>query len=171
MPDPVPLDEFYTATGRATAAWQAVEEGLRDIFSRAVVFFIDPTGFANPSSLQLVGSIFYASTNFRGTLQMVTNVLDQAVNDAEIKSEWNAISNKANTLYKRRNTIAHGAVYGSDGMASAVRMPILNPNARTHLNYLQVCACERAFRQLAKREHDLAVRINRHLGQRAEGRP
>jgi len=117
----------------------------------------------NPIAPRLVGSIFYSSTNLRGNLQMITNTIEMTISDEEIKAEWNAIRNKANTLYKRRNTLAHGHVWGNDSEASVIAASLFNVNARRRLNFAQVCACERSFSRLAKRSRNLAIRINETL--------
>jgi hypothetical protein len=163
MNNPVSFEEFYMATGKAIAAWQALEDALCDVFSRTVICTIAGTMLGNPIANRLIGGIFYSSTNFRSNLNMIESAIEMTINDEEIKAEWNAIRNKALTLYKRRNTLAHGHVWGNEAGASSVAASLFNANARNHLNYEQVCASQRSFSRLAERSTTLAIRINHFL--------
>jgi hypothetical protein len=163
MTDKVSFEEFYMATGKAISAWQSLEDALCDIFSRIVICSIAGTMSTNPIASRLIGGIYYSSTNFRSNLSMITNAIDMTISDEEVKYEWNAICNKAIKLYKRRNTLAHGQVWGNDEGASTVAASIFNTNARNFLNFEQVCASHRSFTELAERSRELAIKINRLL--------
>jgi len=163
MTDSVPFDEFYRATGKAIAAWQTVEDALCDVFSRTVICTIAGTMLGNPIAYRLVGNIFYSSTNLRSNLSMITNAIGLAIADEEIKAEWHSIQVKATDLYKRRNTLAHGHVWGNEEGASLVAASLFNSSARKSLTYEQVCASERSFQQLADRARNLAIKINKAI--------
>lgn len=163
MSDRVSFEEFYMATGKAIAAWQSLEDALCDVFRRTVICTIAGTMHVNPVSHRLIGGVFYSSTNFRANLSMIENAIDMTINDEGIKTEWNAIHNKAITLYKRRNTLAHGHVWGNHEGASSIAASIFNVNARNQLNYEQVCASQHSFNRLAERSTALAIRINEFL--------
>lgn len=165
MSDPVSFEEFYMATGKAIAAWQSLEDALCDVFSRTVICAIAGTMHGNPVASRLIGGIFYSSTNFRGNLNMIENAIGMTMDEEGINAEWCAIRNKAITLYKRRNTLAHGHVCGNEG-ASFVAASLFNTNARSCLNYEQVCASELSFTRLAKRSTALAIRINHFLARK-----
>jgi hypothetical protein len=166
MTKSVPFDEFYRATGRAVAAWQGLEDALCDVFTRTVVCGITGLMLDYPHAYRMVGEIFYSSTNFRANLDMLNRVIAHAVRDEEICSEWNAIRNRSLSLYKRRNTIAHGHVWGNAAGASRVRASLFNPNARRDMDYSQVLASEQSFIKMAERARRLAIRINKHLAHR-----
>jgi hypothetical protein len=125
----VPVTTFHEAIGEATSAWQALESALCDIFTRTLVCSI---GRLSEQNYRLVSTIFYGSTNFRGVLEMISNVLGQAEIADEHTKEWNSIRNRSNDLYKRRNIMAHGSVWvNSDGIGFRNRLPILQPVSPT----------------------------------------
>lgn len=94
---------------------------------------------------------------------MMDEVLQQATDDTDIHKEWTAIQNKITHYYKRRNTLAHGMVWGSNGEASMIMASPFNINSRRSLNYAQVSACTKSFKKLSIRTHDLAILINKRL--------
>lgn len=160
----VSFEAFYEATGKASAAWQMVEDAICDVFTRAVICSIAGSMLNTPPrSALLVGGIFYSSTNLRARLDMVTQILDQLKLSAELAKEWNTIENKTNDLYKRRNIIAHGHVWGNEQGASSVMASLLNFKARSSMTYDQVCACEQSFKRLAERTTKFAIALNKAL--------
>ncbi|HVY98393.1 MAG TPA: hypothetical protein VHA35_02745 [Dongiaceae bacterium] len=155
---------FYEATGRATAAWQKVEDAICDVFTRAVICSIAGSMLkVPPRSALMLGGIFYSSTNFRGRLDMVTRVLDQINVEEALLKEWSAIVKKADELYLRRNIIAHGHVWGNKEGASSVQASLLDRKARKSLTYVQVCQCEQSFSGLADRSTHFAIALNKSL--------
>lgn len=161
----VDFEAFYEATGRANAAWQKLEDGVCDVFIRIVMCGTAGSMLGgNPKSHFLLGSIFYSSTNLRMRLEMISTALEITVEDQEIHKEWKTLRNKVNDLYKRRNVLAHGHVWGnSDNGASHISSSIFNFNSRRALNYEQVCASERAFLKQADRAGQFAQKVNKHL--------
>lgn len=163
MSDIVPFDDFYQMVGRASTGWMLVEEAVLDVFTRSVLYSVG-NGLTNekPHALFVLGNIFYSSTNLRGRLKMIADVLNRVVTDPAILSEWNAVTNRLLTLYKRRNVLAHGAVWGNDAGASCI-MASLFDTGRKQLSYAQVCACVQSFERMAERLHKLAQSIGSHL--------
>lgn len=163
MADPVPFAEFYEAVGRAQTAWVRVEDALRDLFTRLVVCSIHGTMLtAGPQSAWILGSVFYSSTNLRARLKMVTDVIERLVTDADLRSEWNALRNKVNVSYKRRNVLAHGAVWGNSAGASPIQGSMFDSD-RSSLTYERVCQCTPSFERLAARIEELAIAVDTHL--------
>jgi hypothetical protein len=159
----VPFDDFYCAVGKASTAWMALEDAILDVFARSVLYSVgDGLSNRKPHAMFVLGNIFYASTNFRGRLKMIADVLNRIVTEETITSEWNAVSNRLLKLYKRRNVLAHGGVWGNGAGASCI-MGSLFDTGRKQLTYVQVCACERSFRDMSKRLQLLAVSIGSHL--------
>lgn len=163
----VPPGQFYEAVGRATSAWQNIEDRLRRVLTTAL-----DHSFGAPSkspwwrspNYQVAAEIFFATTNFRTTLNMLSGVLGHLdLQDAHL-SEWKAIQNKANALYKKRNIIVHGHVWGNDGLLSAVGYSLLKPvPKRDLLSYAQICACEGSFLAQAERIENFDKSIREHL--------
>ena len=172
MKDRVPFEQFYEATGRANAAWQRVEDGICDIFSRTVICSVAGTMKTfHPNALRLIYGIFYASTNIRGRLGMVDTLIKELIGDEEIMREWTTISNKTLRFYKRRNVIAHGYVLGNETGASVVHISIHNGSLKDkYLDIEQVRLCEQSFRRLGDRSHALAQRINEYFTALGKGR-
>ncbi|MBO6816492.1 MAG: hypothetical protein JJ891_16680 [Rhizobiaceae bacterium] len=168
MNNQVPFEQFYEATGRANAAWQHIEDGICDIFSRTLICSISGTMKTfHPNAMRLTYGIFYASTNIRTRLGMVTTLVNELIDDQEINNEWRSINNKTLNLYKRRNLIAHGYVWGNQEGASLVRGSIHQVSHNNYgLNICQVKASEIAFKKLGDRSCDLAIKINKYFSAR-----
>lgn len=159
----VTMAEFYEAVGRAHTAWGMLEEKLLDVFSRTVVCSIAGSMLRSPDAIWTMGTIFYGSTNLRGRLAVMTAIIERSVKDEALQAEWQSASNRVLKLYKRRNIMAHGMVYGgSDGLASSVAYPVLS-EADGHLDYRAVQEAEKSFLDLAGRLEALAIAINRYF--------
>jgi len=178
MPKKVPYKTFYAATGEANASWQAVEDRLCDIFSRTVICSISGTmrETFHPNATWMVHEVFYGSTNIRARLNMITSMLERVVEDENIKTEWTSIKNKTLKLYKRRNIIAHGHVWGNEEGASSVAQSIFSgPTSKKYMSYVEVIAITKAFEQHAERCEKLAIAINEffsdHLKRRSQNIP
>jgi len=107
-------NEMYSAFGRATTAWQHVEDGLCDLFNRIVICSIAGSMRSAPRAFFLTGNIFYSFTNLRSRLVMMDNLIEGTITDANLAGEWNAIKNKVLRIYKYRNTMAHSHVWGNE---------------------------------------------------------
>ncbi len=162
--DRVSFERFYEAVGRATTSWFALEEALRDIFTRLIVCSLTGT-MRNITFDQVwvLGNVFYSSTNLRARLAMITETMDRLVTDKAIVTEWNAAKNRVLTLYKRRNTLAHGAVWGNETAGASFIGPAMFSSDRRRLTYVQVCACDKSFQKQAERLTNIAIAVNKHL--------
>lgn len=159
--------EFYCAVGRATTAWQLVEDGMRDVFSRIVFCTIVGTAnhnyAAHPKALWIVSGIFYSSTNIRARLDMIGEMIDQTVADTTLSDGWGALRNKILRIYKRRNTLAHSHAWGNDVQGiTSLRPDLFVRNARS-MNLSQILAAELSFRKTSDQLIDFANALNRHL--------
>ena len=163
MTKDVPIEQFYEAVGKASSAWVSVEDAMLDVFSRLVLISIAGTALSpKPEGHWVIGNIFYASTNLRGRLDMIGQIIDRLVADEDLKLQWKTVDNKISLLYKRRNVLAHGAVWANESGASIIMGSIFSSQRRS-LDYAQTCACALSFRKLADRISAYAVAVNASL--------
>lgn len=166
MSKSVTYEQFYEAVGLANSAWVSVEEGLRDVFTRLVVCAVTGRSLIDmrPDAMWIMGNIFYSSTNLRGRLSMIEQVYDRAMDDVEIKAEWNAIKNGVLKLYKRRNILAHGTVWGNEHVGpSSIGPSMFSGIPGAGMNYVQVREAAASFFRMAERLTELAILTNRYL--------
>ncbi len=74
-------NEMCCAIGRATTAWQHVEDGLCDLFNRIVICSIAGSMKSAPRAFFLTGNIFYSFTNLRARLVMMDNLIEGTITD------------------------------------------------------------------------------------------
>jgi len=157
-------NEMYCAIGRATTAWQKIEDSLCDLFGRIVICSIAGSMLSTPpKSYFLMGSIFYSFTNLRARLKMIDNLIEDTVTDDDLRSEWNAIQNKILRIYPRRNTLAHSHVWGNETRGLTHISPSLYVKNAKEMNLAQILAAERSFQKTADRTTALAIAVNKHL--------
>lgn len=114
----------------------------------------------------VLGGVFNSSTNFKARLQMIDRIVARMIPDVALLSEWNAISNRALVLYKRRNLMAHGMVWGgSNGHAYFIKYSFWNDSNRKKMTFQQACAQQPSFRQFAERVTNLAIALNKWLAE------
>jgi hypothetical protein len=160
------LTQFYQAVGSAMTQWGIVENALRDLFTRLVACSITGRGMGpvHFDGYWVLGNVFFASTNLRARLQLLDLIFEKIVPDEELTKEWSATKNKALRLYKRRNILAHGMVWGhSEVGATHIAYSIFDDGSRGHLDYQQACAQTASFARLAERITRLAINTNAYL--------
>lgn len=160
---------FYQALGLAVAQWSRVEDAFCDLFCRLTLCAITGKGIGNPTGegFFILGNIFYSTTNFRARLELLDHIMRRLVYDKSLLSEWNAIRNKANRLYQRRNVLAHGTVWaGEKHDPETVRYSVFSTNYRQVMDYQKICAATPSFARYAERITRLAIDVNAHLALR-----
>lgn len=166
--------EFYEALGLALSRWGMVEDALCDLFIRLVVCGLTGRGFGMGKEKELptgdgvflLGNVFYATTNWRGRLEMLSNLMDKLVTDQALLSEWNAIKNKSARLYPRRNVLAHGMAWsGPNSDPETMNYSIFSTQRQT-MSFQQICAASASFQRYAERITKLAIGANAHLASR-----
>jgi|GEM_PF-5534671 hypothetical protein len=155
-------NEMYSAFGRATTAWQHVEDGLCDLFNRIVICSIAGSMRSAPRAFFLTGNIFYSFTNLRSRLVMMDNLIEGTITDANLAGEWNAIKNKVLRIYKYRNTMAHSHVWGNEIQGLTTLRPSICKKCKK-MNLQQILAAEQSFRKTAERITACAIAVNKHL--------
>lgn len=175
MAQPHTPAEFYEAIGLAVTQWSKVEDALCDLFTRLTVCGLTGAGMGMGAEKRmpegegffLLGNIFYSATNFRGRLDLLAHMMRRLVFDNDLQARWNAIRNKANRLYGRRNVLAHGTAWAGDKSdPEFVRYSIFAMNARQEMNYERICAAVASFARFAENITQIAIDVNGHLAGR-----
>ncbi|WP_340316650.1 hypothetical protein [Rhizorhabdus argentea] len=117
----------------------------------------------HPSAIWVLGDVFYSISNLGARLAMIDKIAPRIVTEDELLREWSAIKNKVNELYKRRNILAHGMVWGNDAPSSLGYSMF---GKKEHMEYLQVQQCAVSFKNYADRIERLAIAMNKHLAER-----
>lgn len=93
--------EFMAEYGRAMADWGSLEHQLGHVF-----------GLSLRTKPEIAGAVFFAVPGFRDKVSMVNAVIAaRFVDEAEVQSDWRAISEQCLKISKSRNRIAHMHVW------------------------------------------------------------
>ncbi len=125
--------EFYVAYGECFAAWSAVEFNLLAVYALLM----------NSSDYHAVSAAYYSTTGFRAKLEMVDAVVKNSsrVNE-DARKRWISLCERVSKKAKRRNELAHNAVFFGRMVAVGERkMFLANPRtpsegARLHAHDL-----------------------------------
>jgi hypothetical protein len=161
--------QFFESIGLAVTQWSRVEDAFCDLFCRLVLCSISGKGLGNPTGdgFFILGNIFYSTANFRGRLELLDHIIRRLITDEDILGEWNAIKNKANRLYQRRNVLAHGTPWaGEKSDPEFVRYSIFAMNDRHVMGYERICASIPSFSRYADRITQFAITVNSRLALR-----
>jgi hypothetical protein len=170
--------EFYERVGLAIVQWSKVEDALCDLFVRLTVCGLTGGGLGmgkdkempEGEGMFLLGNIFYSTSNFRSRLDLLGKILKRLVKSTTLLTEWNAIFNKANLLYKRRNVLAHGAAWSGDNCDPEFMRHSIFSTQLEQLDFEQICEATESFVKLANRIQDLTIAVNKELAGRATSR-
>jgi hypothetical protein len=84
--------------------------------------------------------------------------------DYGLAAEWRAINNRAGSLYKRRNVLAHGELWtGDNNEPSTLRFSVFDEGNTRTMTYLQVYAQWQSFERFADRLTQYAIDVNAWL--------
>lgn len=162
-------EEFYAALGFAIFQWSRVEAAYCDLFQRLVLCSITGGGIGNPTGegYFILGNVFNATSNFRGRVDLIGHMIERLVSDVSILSEWNAVKNKAGTLYARRNILAHGEAWHRENseVVQFMRYSVFSTNDK-EMDFQQIMETTPSFYKYAERVKRLAIEVNTHLAQR-----
>jgi hypothetical protein len=177
---PITSAQFYEALGLAVANWSRVEDALCDLFIRLTICALTGGGMGvgpkgelpTGDGIFMLGNIYYATSNFRGRLDLMDHMFRRVVHDEPLLAEWNAIRNKAGTLYQRRNVLAHGTAWAGDNSdPEFIRYSIFKMSARQSMDYQRMCVATPSFFRFSKRVEQLAINANAYLHARPQSHP
>ncbi|ESY08699.1 hypothetical protein X753_06035 [Mesorhizobium sp. LNJC399B00] len=161
--------EFYEALGLAIFQWSRVESAYCDLFQRLILCAISGGGIGSPTGegFFILGNVFNATSNFRGRLDLIGHMIKRLVKDDALLAEWNAIKNKAGTLYARRNILAHGEAWHRENSEAVqfIRYSVFSTNEQ-EMDYQQIVQATPSFYKYAERVKQLAIDVNTHLAKR-----
>lgn len=166
--------EFYEALGVGITQWSRVEDAFCDLFSRLVVCGLTGRGMGmgkekeSPTGdgMFILGNVFYSTSNFRGRLELIENMMEKLVTDEEVLAEWNKVKNKAGRLYARRNVLAHGAAWSGDKCDPEFMTYSIFSTQDQRLDFQQMQEAAASFYKYAERITQLAIATNAHLASR-----
>lgn len=166
--------EFYEAVGLAIVQWSKVEDSFCDLFTRLTVCGLTGGGFGmgkekewpTGDGIFLLGNIFYSSSNFRGRLELLDNMMKRLVLDETLLAEWNAIKNKAGRQYQRRNVLAHGAAWSGDKCDPEFMQYSVFSTQVQKMDFQQIRDATASFVRYAERITKLAIGVNGSLASR-----
>ena len=94
-------------------------------------------------------------------------MMARLVRDEKILAEWNAVKNKATRLYARRNILAHGEAWNSEGSEAVnlMRYSVFSTSEQ-EMGYQQMVEATSSFFAYAERVRKLAIDVNAHLATR-----
>ena len=165
---------FYEALGLGIVQWSRVEDAMCDLFIRLTICGLTGRGMglgrdkeqASSEGVFLLGNIFYGTTNFRGRLEMLDNMMKKLVTDDTLLADWNAIKNKSGKLYQRRNVLAHGAAWAGDNCDPELMTYSVFSNQNQQMDYQQITEVTPSFYNYAEKITQLAITVNKHLAGR-----
>ncbi len=95
-------ERFYIAYGECFSAWSGVEFGLLAIYM----------GLLNSSEYHAASAAFYSTAGFRAKLDMVDAIVNNSTRVVpEDLKIWTKLFENASTRSRRRNDLAHNAVF------------------------------------------------------------
>jgi hypothetical protein len=177
---PITSARFYEALGLAVANWSRVEDALCGLFTRLAICTLTGAGMGmgpkkeppTGEGIFMLGNIFYATSNFRGRLELMDHMFRRVIHDEPLLAEWKIVMGKANKLYQRRNVLAHGTPWAGDNAdPEFIRYSIFKMNARQSMDYQRMCAATPSFFRFSERVEQLAINANAHLAARMQGNP
>lgn len=110
----------------------------------------------------IAGNILNSITNVNTRLDLVDSTFDRLVNDEKLRREWNILRNKIKEKYKRRNTLAHGTVWGNENGMSSLGSPMFSSRQQNY-KAAEVKEWEGSFKALANRIEQFAIAVNSYL--------